>query len=372
MGSTAQRIAAQAAVLRELGGHFNLETVHIDAPRAGEVLVRMAGTGICHSDLIMRAGFPMPLPIVLGHEGAGVVEAVGTGVNRVKPGDHVVLSFNSCQQCPSCLKSQPAYCHHMTAYNVSGLRPDGSSALSQDGAKIHANFFGQSSFATHAIAYEVNTVPVPKNLPLEILGPLGCGVQTGAGAAINALRLQPGDSLAIFGGGGVGLSALLGALAVGAGPFIVVEPNAARAALARELGAAHTIDPAKSPDVLAEIKALSGGGVTHAIDTTAIPEVVATAAESLLHNGMLGLLGFPRMDATLQLSMMSMFSRGIGVKYIMEGDSEPHEFIPRLAALYRDGKFPFDRLIKKFPFASINEAAHAAETGDAVKPVLVF
>jgi len=372
MGSAAQRIAAQAAVLREFGGDFKLETVHIDAPRAGEVLVCMGGSGICHTDLLMRTGFPVPLPIVLGHEGSGVVEAVGPGVKRVKPGDHVVLSFNSCQQCPSCLKSQPAYCHQMVEYNVSGLRRDGSSALSQDGAKIHANFFGQSSFATHAIAYEVNTVPVPKNLPLEILGPLGCGVQTGAGAAINALRLQPGDSLAIFGGGGVGLSALLGALAVGAGPVIVVEPNAGRAALARELGAAHTIDPANSAHVLEEIKSLSGGGVTHAIDTTSIPEVVATAAESLLHNGMLGLLGFPRMDAMLQLRMMSMFSRGIGLKYIMEGDSDPQEFIPRLAELYRDGRFPFDRLINKFRFTDINAAAHAAETGEAVKPVLVF
>ena len=365
-------VKARAAVLREAGAPLSLETVSIEAPRAGEVLVRLAGTGICHSDIVMCKGFPLPLPIVLGHEGAGVVEAVGPGVTRIKPGDHVVLTFNSCQRCPSCMKSQPAYCNQMTAYNTSGARPDGSSALSQNGGQIYGNFFGQSSFATYAIAYEVNAVPVPKDLPLEILGPLGCGVQTGAGAAINALRLQGGDSLAIFGGGGVGLSALLGALAVGAGPVIVIEPNPVRAALAKELGAAHTIDPRTSPDVLAGIRECSAGGVTHAIDTTSIPEMVTIAVEALLHNGTLGLLGFPKLDATLTLSMMSMFARGVGIKYMMEGDSDPHEFIPRLLGLYRGGKFPFDRLIKKFRFEDINAAMHAAESGEAVKPVLVF
>ena len=154
--------------------------------------------------------------------------------------------------------------------------------------------------------------------------------------------------------------------------MIVIEPNPVRAALAGELGATHTIDPRSSVDLLAEIRDLSGGGVTHAIDTTAIPEVVAVAVESLLQNGMLGLLGFPKLDATLTLGMMSMFSRGVGIKCIMEGDSDPHAFIPYLAGLYREGKFPFDRLIKKFRFMDINEAMHAAESGDAVKPVLVF
>jgi Zn-dependent alcohol dehydrogenase len=373
MSSAGQSITAQAAVVREVRGRFGIESVQVAAPREGEVLVRMVGTGICHSDLVARDGFPVPMPIVLGHEGAGVVESVGPGVKRVKKGDHVVLSFDSCQHCPNCRKSQPAYCYHFLARNFSGVRPaDGSSALSQNGAKVHANFFGQSSFASYAIAHETNTVSVPKDLPLEILGPLGCGIQTGAGAAINSLRLKSGDSLAIFGGGAVGLSALLGALAVGAGPVIVIEPNAARSALARQLGAAHTINPKETADVLATVKELSGGGVTHALDTTAIPAVVGVAIETVLHNGTLGLLGVPAPDAMLPANMLSMLLRGISVKNIVEGDSDPQEFIPRLAGLYKEGKFPFDRLIKKFPFEQINEAAHAAETGEAIKPVLVF
>lgn len=365
-------LTARAAIVREVGAPWTIEEVRIDAPRADEVLVRMAGTGICHTDSACRTGFPVPMPIVLGHEGAGVVEAVGGQVTRVKVGDHVVLSFDSCGECRNCQQHQPAYCYSFYPRNLSGVRvSDGSPTITQDGATINGLFFAQSSFATYSLAREANTVVIDRDLPLEIMGPLGCGVQTGAGAAVNALGVKPGDSLAIFGGGAVGLSAMLGALAVGVTTVIVVEPNAARGRLALELGAAHWINPKETTDVLAKIKELVGG-VNYALDTTGIPAVIAAGVEALMPKGVMGLLGVPPPEATVPANMMSMLVRGITVRYIVEGDADPQEFIPRMAGWYKAGKFPFNRLVGKFPFDRINEAAHAAESGAVIKPVLVF
>jgi aryl-alcohol dehydrogenase/geraniol dehydrogenase (NAD+) len=368
-----QNLSATAAVLRQVGGPFVLETIDVAAPRDHEVRVRIVGAGMCHTDLVARDGFPVPMPIVLGHEGAGVVESIGAKVTKVKVGNHVVLSFNSCDVCPSCAETKPAYCYNFLANNFSGVRPDdGSTPLSQNGAVVHGNFFGQSSFGTYAIAHERNTVAIDKSLPLEIMGPLGCGVQTGAGSVVISLGLKKGQSLAIFGGGAVGLSGLLGARAVEAGTVIVVEPNEGRRKLALELGATHVIDPKAEKDVLAKIKELSGGGVNHAFDTTGIPTVIGVAVETMLPNGMLGLVAVPPPDAMLPANMMSMLMRGVGVKCITEGDANPREFIPRMASWFKAGKFPFDKLVTTFPFAQINEAAHASEKGGAIKPVLVF
>ncbi|AXQ31072.1 NAD(P)-dependent alcohol dehydrogenase [Solimonas sp. K1W22B-7] len=363
---------ARAAIVRQQGGPFSVESVEIATPRADEVLVRMVGTGVCHTDLVCRDAFPVPMPIVLGHEGAGIVEAVGSKVSTLRPGDHVVLSFNSCGGCHNCAHEAPAYCFNFMPLNFGGALEDGSSPLSQAGLNIHANFFGQSSFATYAVVRESNAVAIATDLPLEIMGPLGCGIQTGAGAALNSLKVTKGTSFAIFGGGAVGLSALMAAKAVGAAPVIVVEPNAARRQLAVELGADATIDPRAVEDVSAAIKAVGNGGVLAALDTTGIPAVITTAADALLPNGQLGLVGVSPMEANLPVNIMSMITRGIGIKAILEGDSQPREFIPQLVELYRQGKFPFDRLIKTFPFEQINEAAHASEDGSVIKPVVVF
>ncbi len=285
-----------------------------------------------------------------------------------------MLSFDSCAACATCDEHLPAYYHNFLAYNLAGVRlADGSTSLSKGDEVIHGNFFGQSSFASFAIAHERNTVKVDKDLPLEILGPLGCGVQTGAGAAVLSVGIKPGQSLAIFGGGAVGLSALLGARAVGAGTVIVIEPNAERGKLALELGASYVINPKECDDVLAKVKELGGGaGVNHALDTTGIPDVIAIAVETMTANGLLGLIAVPPPEAMLPANMMSMLVRGVGVKYITEGDADPQTFIPQMLEWYKAGKFPFDRLIKTFPFAQINEAAHASETGQAIKPVLLL
>lgn len=371
MSSTAA-IGAQAAIVRQIGGPFVIEPVEIAAPRDHEVRVQIVAVGMCHTDLVARDGFPVPMPIVLGHEGSGIVESVGAKVSSIKPGDHVVLSFNSCNSCPNCDDHKPAYCYQFLPHNFGGIRPaDGSTALSQNGQQVHANFFGQSSFGTYAIAHERNTVVVEKDAPLELLGPLGCGIQTGAGAVLNSIGLKAGQSLAVFGGGAVGLSAVLAAKAVGANPIIVVEPNEARGKLALELGASHVINP-KQEDALARIREIGGGGVTHTIETTGIPAIVATAYDTMLPNGTLGLIAVPPPDGMFTANLTNMLVRGVVIRYITEGDADPKTFIPQLIALHKAGKFPFEKLIKKFPFSQINEAAKASETGEAIKPVLVF
>lgn len=366
-------ITARAAVVRELGKPFQFEDVEVAPPRDHEVRVRIVGVGICHTDIVVRDGFNVPVPVVLGHEGSGVVESVGRHVKRVKPGDHVVLSYNSCGTCPACKLDQPPFCHQFFPNNFSGVRPlDGTSALSAGGEKLHANFFGQSSFATYAIAHERNTVVVDKKLPLELLGPLGCGIQTGAGTVSETLGFRTGQSIAIFGGGGVGLAGLLAAVAIGASKAIVVELNPERAKLALSLGATHVINPKETPDVLAAIREASGGGVNHAMDSTGRPQVMETAFQALLPGGMLALIGVPPPDGTMTLNLMDLLVRGVGVKSVLEGDADPQTFIPKMLGWYQEGRFPFDKLIGKFSFDQINEACHASETGKVVKPLLLM
>jgi aryl-alcohol dehydrogenase/geraniol dehydrogenase (NAD+) len=364
---------ATAALIREVGGKFGLEDIEVAEPRGNEVRVRIVGVGMCHTDLVARDGFPVPMPIVLGHEGSGVVEALGPDVQGLAVGDHVVLSFNSCGSCPTCGDHEPAYCHNFMGLNFAGVRlDDGTSPLSQGDAVVHGNFFGQSSFASVAIANARNTVKVDKSLPLEILGPLGCGIQTGAGAVVLSLGLKSGQSLAIFGGGAVGLSGLLAARAVGAGRIIVIEPNAERGKLALELGATDVINPRETEDVLAAVKYLTGGGVDRAFDTTGIPAVIGTAFEVLGPHGVLGMVAVPPPEAMMPASLMSGLVRGVTVKFITEGDADPQSFIPQMLDWYKAGKFPFERLVKTFPFDQINEAAHASENGSAIKPVLLL
>jgi len=237
---------------------------------------------------------------------------------------------------------------------------------------VHGQFFGQSSFATLAIARAVNTVKVDKSLPLASLAPLGCGVQTGAGAVMNSLRVRAGRSLAIFGCGAVGLSAVMAAKVVGAGPVVVVEPNAARRALALELGATHALDPKGPDDLVGALREAGGGGLDYALDTSGIPTVMKTAVDVLFPNGMLALIGIPPPEAPMPMSIMDLYMRGLGVKCVIEGDADPQAFLPTLVELYRDGKLPIDRLIKQFPFERINDAFAAATEGSVVKPVVVF
>jgi aryl-alcohol dehydrogenase len=363
-----------AAVVRKPMGEFTLEQLRLEAPRADEVRVRIVGVGVCHTDLVGVAGaFPLSLPAVFGHEGAGIVEECGAAVRKVKPGDRVALTFRSCGHCANCAAQHPAYCYTMPQLNYTGVRTDGTRTLGDAQGPISGNFFGQSSFATQVLAYERNLVKVPDDVPLAIMGTLGCGVQTGAGAVMRAMRCGEHSSLLVLGGGAVGLSAVLAAVIQRCATIIVVEPFAARRELALSLGATHVIDPAGA--ALAEtVRRILPDGVNFAFDTTGMPQVVEAAAECLAPQGVFGFVGVPKVaDLAMKLpsTMLNVISRGHTFMGIIEGDSDPDEFIPELIELYRAGRFPFDRLIKSYPLSAINRAVTEQREGLCVKAVLL-
>ncbi|MGE3744659.1 MAG: NAD(P)-dependent alcohol dehydrogenase [Sphingomonadaceae bacterium] len=362
-----------AAIAHEPGGAFSIQTAQLDDPRDDEILIRIVAVGLCHTDLSVRDQMiPVPLPIVLGHEGAGIVERVGASVSSVKPGDKVLLSFNFCGACAKCEASLPSYCEHFGEENFGGTRRDGSPCISLDGQPISGNFFGQSSFASYALANERNTLKVADDADLRILAPLGCGIQTGAGTVLNVLKCEAGSAIAVFGGGAVGLSSVLASVIQGCEMIIVVEPVEARRKLAIELGATHSIDP-RAGDTAAAIRDIIAGGVNYAVDTTAVPAALEAAAAALATNGTLALVGVPaKPDTTFALSILNTVSIGATVRGIVEGDSDPAEFIPRLLQLHAEGKFPFERLISLYPIAEINQAVDDHHHGKCVKAVLTF
>ena len=360
----------RAAVVREKGRPFAVEELNLEEPRAGEVLVRTVAAGMCHTDLICRdQWYPVPLPSVFGHEGAGVVEQVGEGVTKVESGDKVVLTYASCGKCATCLRGKPSYCLNFFDLNFGGSRLDGSSPIGGDGEVVHGHFFGQSSFATYALATERNVVKVGDDASLEILGPLGCGIQTGAGGVLNTLHPEAGSSIAVFGTGAVGLSAVMAARIAGCATIIGVDVRPVRLELAREFGATHVINGDES-DALKEIREITGGGANYSIETTAVPAVFRQAVDALGPLGVCGLIGAARLGTEVSLDMNDVLIPGKTVRGIVEGDSVPDVFIPRLVELHAQGRFPFDRLIEIYELDEINEAAEAAEEGEAIKPVL--
>ncbi|WP_096704294.1 NAD(P)-dependent alcohol dehydrogenase [Magnetospirillum sp. 15-1] len=359
-----------AAVTRAKHAPMSLEVLDLAEPRDGEILVRVVATGVCHTDIAMRdQTYPVPQPIVLGHEGAGVVEKVGRGVTKVAVGDHVVMSYNSCGHCDSCNEHAPNYCHDFFGHNFAGVRPDGTSALSKGTEVIHGNFFGQSSFANFALCHERNVVKVSKDAPLELLGPLACGIQTGAGAVINALKVGPGRTIAVFGAGSVGLSAVMAARVVGAITIIAVDVVPERLTMAKTLGATHTLNP-KDVDVVAEIMKITGTGVDFSFESTGIPAVIRNAMESLAPRGTCGIVGAASLDTEITLNAMHLMTAGRSIRGIVEGDSTPDVFIPQLIELHRQGRFPFDKLVSFYPYEKINQAVEDAETGKAIKPII--
>ena len=344
-----------------------LEELDLEEPRPGEMRIRLVATGICHTDLHEHPGRHSPHPIVLGHEGAGVVEKLGEGVSGFEVGDHVILSGNSCGACPSCRANRPTYCDLAMPLCFGGQRLDGSTSL--EGGAVHSHFFGQSSFATHCLVPQRTAVKMDKDLPLEKLGPLGCGVVTGAGAVIEALKVGYGDTIAVFGTGGVGLSAVMAARLVGARRIVAVDISRARLELARELGATDCI-PADEDGVAGKIRAVTGRGVDFTFNTTTVPDVHSMALEVLAMNGTAGFVAAPRGDWSPK--MFAMLAGGRQLRGILGGDAHPGLFLPKLVDYWRQGRFPFDRLLSFYPFAEIDRAFADAHSGQAIKPVLLI
>jgi aryl-alcohol dehydrogenase len=358
----------KAAVLRAADQPYSIEDVTLGKLEPGEVLVRIVGAGLCHTDMLLRdPGMGAALaPVILGHEGAGVVEEVGDGVTRVTPGDHVLLSFDSCGWCPSCLGGAPAYCAEFEVRNVSGRRTDGTtSAVSAAGESIANRWFGQSSFAEYAVATERNLVRVDRGLPLELLGPLGCGIQTGAGSVLNEMRLAPGQSIAVFGAGAVGLAAVMAARLAGASDIAVVDVKQSRLELALELGATRVVLGTEE-DVAGQVVG-GGPGLDFSFDTTSVTEVIGAAVAVLARPGTAVLVG----AGPGQLSVSPPALSGRRVTFVLEGSAVPQVFLPRLIGFWAEGRFPFDRLVRTYPLADINIAEADSLSGATIKPVLL-
>src|SRR5580693_8677916 len=359
-----------AAVINERSGPFVIDTLDLCEPRADALIVRVVASGMCQTDLHGRDGYyANPLPGVFGHEGAGVVHAVGSAVRSFAPGDHVVMSFPWCGSCANCEQDMHSYCVHARGLKMDGTRADGSTLLSRNGAPIYSAFFQQSSFGTFALTQERYAVKVRKDAPLECLGPLACSGQTGAGAVFNVMMPQAGDSFAVFGVGAVGLSALMAAKIAGCDPIIAVDVHEHRLALARELGATHLINHKGRDDVVDEIRKLTGGGARYTVEASAEPKVLREAIDCLIMAGTCALLGSARRgtDASFE---MPFLQQGRVVRGVVQGDSIPQEFIPKLVDLIMDGKFPIEKMIKFYDFADINKAAAESSAGLAIKPVL--
>jgi aryl-alcohol dehydrogenase len=360
----------KAAVTFKQSDEFRMEQLELSEPRDDEVLVRIEAVGICHTDLAARDGhLPLPPPpSVFGHEGAGVVEKVGKGVTKVIPGDHVVLGWDFCGECAACKAEKYLYCFNFFVHNFNGARPDGSTTLQKGDQVIHGNFFNQSSFASFSLANERNVVKVPKDVPLEMLGPLGCGVMTGAGAVMNSLQAKAGDSIAIFGVGPVGISAVLAAVVRECAPIIAVDIHDERLKAAKEFGATHTVNASKG-DPVAAIQEITDGGPHFTLECVGNPAVFRQAVDVLPRLGVCGLVGVVPPGTEVSLDM-DLIMNGRTIKGVLGGDAIQDQFIPELIKLYQQGKFPFDRMITYYPFDEINKAVEDMEKGLVVKPVL--
>lgn len=356
-----------AAVVRDAAGGFRIERAYLGQLAPHDVLVEIAGTGMCHTDLAVSgpAGAVFH-PAVFGHEGAGVVVAAGDAVTGAVAGDHVVLSYDSCGCCARCREGRAFFCESWQDLNTGpALAREHAAMVDGEGMPLYATWFGQSSFATHALATETSIVRVPDHLPLDILGPLGCGFLTGAGAVLNALRVRPGESIAVFGAGAVGLAAVMAARICGAGLIVAVDPVQARRDVAKELGATHALD--SRDDLAAEITRLTGGGADYSFDTSGKAAVITTAVNVLRTGGTCGLVAIP--DDLRPDPQAIVFGRTVTGTFL--GHSVPQVLIPELIGWWQQGLFPFDALIERFALADINAAAQASISGRVVKPVLI-
>ncbi|MCJ1675470.1 NAD(P)-dependent alcohol dehydrogenase [Rathayibacter sp. VKM Ac-2929] len=362
-----------AAVAREPQAPLTIETLELDELHAGEVLVRMVATGVCHTDAIVRDQvYPTPLPAVLGHEGAGVVERVGADVTTVKAGDHVLLAAAYCGHCDRCRAGQMAYCDNLFAADFGGRRTDGSTSLSKDGETISSHFFGQSSFATYANVVEESVVRIDDDIPLEIVAPLGCGIQTGAGTILNELKPGLNSTLVVTGTGAVGFGAIMAGRVAGCSKVIAVDIVPSRLDLALEIGATHVINT-KDNDLTEEILRLTDGkGADYVVDTTARPEVLRKSADALGNRGTLVLVGAAKPGTEVSFEVGLSLVKGWTFKTVVQGSSVPQVFIPKLIELWREGRFPIDRLMRNYALDDINAGFEDSRTGAVIKPVVVF
>ena len=360
---------ATAAVIREPHGQFSLETIELDDLRRDEILVRVEASGVCHTDA--KAQERVPMPAVLGHEGTGVVEEIGTAVTRVKPGDRVIISYPSCGVCPNCVEGRAYICDHAFPLSFAGTRMDGSKTITLNGEAISSAFFQQSSFATHSITLERDIVPVKEEISPEMLAAIPCGVLTGAGAVLNNFKAGPKDSLVVFGAGAVGLSAVMAGHLAGVSPLIAVDIIEERLNLALELGATHVLD-AKQGSLSDRIRDIAPRGVDFSFETSSNEQAFIAAIDCLSMGGRCGFVTNPNLGEKSPFSPQLILSRAATIGFIVLGSGMTNTFLPKLIEWNRQGRFPYDRLIRTYNFSDINKAFKDSHDGVAIKPVLLM
>ena len=365
---------AKAAILFEVGQKLELRDVEVQPPQAGEVLVRMAAGGVCHSDLhVMTGHLVASLPAILGHEGSGIVADVGPGVTSVKPGDHVIPLWRlSCGTCEYCSDGRPALCPEGTQIRMTGRLLDGSTRFTLDGQEIK-HFAGVSSFAEYSVIPARAVLKIPKDFPLDRAALLGCAVITGVGAVFNCARVRPGSSVAVFGAGGIGLNVIQGAAIAGAEKIIAVDILPNKLEFARQFGATHTIN-GSTTNAVEQIRALTDGkGVEYAFEAIGLPATMRQAYDSLRKRGMAVVVGVTPMTAEVSVPVMSLVYEERILTGSVYGSSRPSIDIPKLIALYRTGKLKLDELLtRRYPFAQINEAYDALERGEVARSIVTF
>ena len=371
----------KAAVLDRMGADhpyarsrpLRIAEVVLDPPGRDEVLLRVAAAGLCHSDLsVINGDRPRPMPMALGHEAAGVVEAVGEGVNDLRPGDHAVLVFMpSCGHCNPCVEGRPALCEPGAAANGAGTLLSGARRLHLDGAALN-HHVGCSAFAEYAVVSRRSLVKLPPDLPLDEAALFGCAVLTGVGAVVNTARLQPGQTAAVVGLGGVGLAAVLGALASGAAGVVAVDLSDDKLDLARRLGATATVN-ARDPDAAEQVRAATGGGADVAFEMAGAVRAMELAFAVTRRGGMTVTAGLPPPGAALPLPLVQLVAEERTVKGSYIGSCVPARDVPRYVALYRAGKLPVDRLMSgTLALDGINEGFDRLHEGRAVRQVIRF
>ncbi|KGO40465.1 Polyketide synthase, enoylreductase [Penicillium expansum] len=374
-------VQATAYIVKEKGSPFERITVELEEIQSQEVLVDLQATGICHTDLAVQHGkIPMPFPVILGHEGAGIVREIGSAVTNLAVGDHVVLSFSSCSECRSCNTEKPWQCLDMHQRNFGGRRPDGSQTITPASGETSTCFFGQSSFCNPAVVQQASCVKVDNNLPLPALCSLGCGFQTGAGSVFNVVQPIERKSrhIAIFGVGGVGATAIMAAhILMQENPGVIeaivaIDLVDERLALAKQLGATHVIN-SKSQDLEGKIAEVTNGdGLDAAIDCTGVIPVVNSMVSLVGAGGVAVTVGGPSPGLQASIDVFEMLIKCKTYCGTHQGNSDSKTFIPFMVKLMVEGKLSFERLQKYYNVTDINQAASDMEMGLVVKPVLLW
>lgn len=363
----------QAAVSREINA-LAVEEVELQAPQTGEVLVRMHAAGVCHSDLHTYKGELRTVPpVVLGHEGAGVIEAVGPGVTKFKPGDRVMINWlPACMECPTCLAGRPTLCEKLPATTLQSRMPDGTLRhTTLDGLALKP-YLSSATMGDFAVVHQNGLVPLPDDVSFEVGAVIGCAVMTGVGAVLNTAQLTPGSSAAVIGCGGVGLSALLGCALAGCYPLIAVDVEPRKLEFARELGASHTLN-AREADVVKELRGLTRIGPDYAFDSVGAAGTIVQALTSVRPGGTAVVMGMHALKQEVPIPAAVLIAQNKRLLGSFAGSSRPLVDLPKLIELYRGGRLPVDKLIShRYGLNQVAQAFADLEAGKIARGVLVM